>query len=363
MDKIKVDVLAVVNANFWLIRIFILLFAGLVITSTIYAIYRRLNPKLLQTKRIWDDALLEATYLPLMGWTWVVVLLLVARIVMIQRQLWPQLINYYGTIYHITFIIFLFWFAMRFTNEFEKKHVSRAITEQRDQTTIRAIGQVMRVIIITIALLTTMKSFGISIAALLAAGGIGGIAIGFAAKDTIANFIGGMMIYWDRPFAVGDWVRSPDRNIEGVVEHIGWRLTRIRTFDKRPLYVPNGAFSTISVENPSRMSNRRIRTTIGVRYKDAPKMAAILSDVEKMLIEHPEIDTQQTLMVNLIEFGPSSLNFLVYTFTKTTNWVKFQAIQQEIFLKIIDIIDQHGAECAFPTMTLDVPDPLIMQNA
>ena len=80
-----------------------------------------------------------------------------------------------------------------------------------------------------------------------------------------------MFVYLDRPFAVGDWVRSPDREIEGTVENIGWRVTRIRTFDKRPLYIPNSIFSQIAVENPSRMSNRRIKETIGIRYDDASK--------------------------------------------------------------------------------------------
>ena len=103
-----------------------------------------------------------------------------------------------------------------------------------------------------------MQALGYSISGVLAFGGIGGIAVGFAAKDLLANFFGGLMIYLDRPFSVGDWIRSPDKNIEGTVEEIGWRLTRIRTFDKRPLYVPNSTFTQISVENPSRMLNRRI---------------------------------------------------------------------------------------------------------
>ena len=93
----------------------------------------------------------------------------------------------------------------------------------------------------------------------------------FAAKDLLANFFGGLTIYLDRPFAVGDWIRSPDREIEGTVERIGWRLTLIRTFDKRPLYIPNAVFTTIAVENPSRMHNRRIYETIGIRYDDAPE--------------------------------------------------------------------------------------------
>ena len=113
-----------------------------------------------------------------------------------------------------------------------------------------------------------MQLFDYSVSGLLAFGGIGGIAVGFAAKDLLANFFGGLMIYLDRPFSVGDWIRSPDKEIEGTVEDIGWRLTRIRTFDKRPLYIPNSIFASISVENPSRMSNRRIYEKIGIRYDD-----------------------------------------------------------------------------------------------
>ena len=162
----------------------------------------------------------------------------------------------------------------------------------------------------------------------------------------------------NRPFKVGDWIRSPDKPIEGTVEYIGWRVTRIRTFDKRPLYVPNGSFLTISVENPSRMTNRRIKTNVGIRYQDAEKMDTIVDDVKSMLMKHPEIDTNQTLIVNMVEFGASSLNFMVYTFTKTTNWVKFQEVQHDVFLKILAIIDSHDAECAFPTQTLYFESPI-----
>ncbi len=91
------------------------------------------------------------------------------------------------------------------------------------------------------------------------------------------------MIYFDRPFKVGDWIRSPDRQIEGTVERIGWRMTSIRTFDKRPLYVPNSVFSNIVVENPSRMLNRRIFETIGLRYDDADKVPVIIDEVREML--------------------------------------------------------------------------------
>lgn len=115
------------------------------------------------------------------------------------------------------------------------------------------------------------------------------------------------MIYLDRPFSVGDWIRSPDRNIEGTVEDIGWRLTRIRTFDQRPLYVPNAIFANISVENPSRMYNRRINETIGLRYEDIAKVPVIIERVRQYLIDHQDIETEsRTLIVNFNTYGPST---------------------------------------------------------
>jgi MscS family membrane protein len=167
-----------------------------------------------------------------------------------------------------------------------------------------------------------------------------------------------MMIYLDRPFAIGDWVRSPDKQIEGTVEKIGWRLTVIRTFDKRPLYVPNSVFASIAVENPSRMSHRRIYETIGVRYDDVDKLPMIIKDVKEMLLSHAEIDQEQTLIVNFNSFAASSLDFFVYTFTHTTNWIEFHEVKQDVLFRISEIITHHGAEIAYPTSTLHVPEPL-----
>jgi MscS family membrane protein len=205
----------------------------------------------------------------------------------------------------------------------------------------------------------TMQTLGFSISGILAFGGVGGIAVGFAAKDLLSNFFGGLMIFLDRPFAVGEWICSPDRSIEGTVEKIGWRLTVIRTFDKRPLYVPNSTFASIAVENPSRMSHRRIYETIGIRYEDGAKMGAIVEEVKAMLLEHEEIDTTQTLIVNFNSFAASSLDFFIYTFTKTTNWVHYHEVKQDVLLRVMQIIEQHGAEIAFPTSTIHLAGELL----
>ena len=143
-----------------------------------------------------------------------------------------------------------------------------------------------------------------------------------------------------------------DRNIEGTVAEIGWRITKITTFDNRPLYVPNSLFSSISVENPGRMTNRRITTTIGLRYEDAAKVGVIVEAVREMLKNHPAIDQRQTLLVYFNQFADSLLNIMVYCFTKTTVWAEWLAAQQDVYLKIIDIVQSHGADFAFPSQTL-----------
>jgi len=221
-----------------------------------------------------------------------------------------------------------------------------------DATTLDALTKLARLVVMVFAVLIIVQTLGFSISALLTAGGIGGIAIGFAAKDLLANFFGGLTIYLDRPFSVGDWIRSPDKDIEGTVEYISWRHTRIRAFNKNPIYVPNALFTQIVVENPSRMTNRRIKTTIGIRYDDMQKMRKVVDGIRTMLTEHPDIDHKQTLIVNFNNFSESSVDIMIYTFTKTVNWVQFHKVKEDVYLMIADIVSDNGAEMAFPTQTL-----------
>ncbi|WP_252857383.1 mechanosensitive ion channel family protein, partial [Shigella sonnei] len=153
-------------------------------------------------------------------------------------------------------------------NQFEKQQIKKG----RDITSARIMSRIIKITIIVVLVLLYGEHFGMSLSGLLTFGGIGGLAVGMAGKDILSNFFSGIMLYFDRPFSIGDWIRSPDRNIEGTVAEIGWRITKITTFDNRPLYVPNSLFSSISVENPGRMTNRRITTTIGLRYEDAAKV-------------------------------------------------------------------------------------------
>ncbi len=251
-------------------------------------------------------------------------------------------------------IVSIAWFLIRFINRAQANladHKTRS-GKKIDKSAADGIGKLLRLIVLIAAGLVAMQTLGFSIAGVLTFGGIGGIAIGFAAQDMLSNFFGGLMIYLDRPFKTGDWIRSPDREIEGVVEEIGWRITLIRNFDSRPLYVPNSTFATISIENVSRMTNRRIYETIGIRYDDASAIDRIVEQVTAYLKGHEELDQEQTLMVSFNTFAPSSLDFFIYCYTKTQSGPVFYRIKQEIMLHILGIIEENGAECAFPTTTV-----------
>lgn len=363
IKQLYADLMTYLNGQGWIIQIFLIVLVTAIVSAVASFIFHRLHKKLSATKTVWDDVLVLSLRSPTAALIWLVGLTVAVQVVYVYVP-HPNLVRLFGQARDVGVILAIAWFLLRFIRLGSEAYIARAPHDKPvDKTLVHAISQILRVTVIITAALVIMSTLDYSISVLLGFGGMGALALSFAAKDVLANFFGGLMIYLDRPFKVGDWIRSPDKNIEGTVEYIGWRLTRIRTFDKRPLFVPNGTFSTISVENPSRMLNRRIYTKIGVRYDDATKIHPMLKDIENMLQNHPEIDTNQTLMVNLVDFGPSSLDFMIYTFTKTTQWVKFQGIQQDVFLKVIDIITEHGAECAFPTTTLHVPDGIgISQN-
>lgn len=343
---------------FLVVQVFVVVFLALLADFFQKRLLKRLQHTLEHTSHYWDETLVEALRAPLTVFIWVVGIGFAAHIV--GQRTDAVIFDAVEPLRYLAVIGTIAWFAIRFISGMEHRFLERGTAQGKpvDVTTVDAVGKLLRISVVITAVLVALQTLGFNISGVLAFGGIGGIAVGFAAKDLLANFFGGLMIYLDRPFAVGDWVRSPDRNIEGTVEHIGWRLTVIRTFDKRPLYVPNATFSSIAVENPSRMSHRRIYETIGIRYDDASKMAGIVAEVKTMLQNHPEIDASQTLIVNFNSFAPSSLDFFIYTFTKTTQWVHYHEVKQDVLLQVVAIIERHGAQIAFPTSTLHMPEGL-----
>lgn len=255
------------------------------------------------------------------------------------------------------FAIGAFWLSLIWKERIAKHFLNRAErrgSERDDKALIQALNRLATIFLVLIGVVVVLDIFEVPLAAFVASGAVGGLAISLAAKDMISNFFGGLMIYIHRHFVVGDWILSPNKSFEGVVEDIGWYMTRIRTFDRRPMFIPNSVVTDAIIENPGRMYNRRIKKEIGIRYQDMKVAAAVVQQIKEMLQAHPAIDTNQTLMVDLVDFGPYAVLISIYCFTKTTNWQKWRQQQQDILLKIAGIIDRNGAEIAFPTNTLHI---------
>ena len=305
-----------------------------------------------KTSTVWDDALVHTASRPVLAAMWVIGAGFMARV--LQRRIDEPFLPEVLALRDVALIMCVAWFLLRFVGEVGRNIIAARVArgEEVDHTTIDALSKLARLVTLLVCILMVAQTMGFQITGLLALGGVGGIAVGFAAKDLLANFFGGLTIYLDRPFSVGEWIRSPDKSLEGTVEYISWRHTRIRAFNKNPIYVPNAVFTNIVVENPSRMSHRRIKETIGLRYDDFDVVAAVVADIRAMLEDHPDIDQSQTLIVNFDRFAASSLDLMIYTFTRTTVWVAYHQIKQDILLKIGEIIERHGAQIAFPTQTL-----------
>ena len=301
----------------------------------------------------WKGAILQAARLPAGLLVWlcgISVAMVLLRAVVPARSF-----VYMGELRSVLLVAIAALFVIRLIGNME----ARLLKPQNDGkppvdiTTARAISKLLRLLVFVLAALMALQTLGVSISGVLAFGGVGAMAIGFAAKDLLANFFGGLMVYLDRPFSVGDHIRFTNtKDIDGVVEDIGWRMTRIRNSEKRPLYIPNSLFASAVVENFSRMSHRHLNQTVGLRYDDAAKITAICDDVRHMLQTHPDIDNSQRLVVNFDAYNTSSLDIMVYCFTTATQFDHFHAVKQDVMLKIMDIVASHGAEFAFPTQTV-----------
>ena len=340
----------------WILVIFLVVLAALLLDFLQRRLSKRLRAVVKETANTWDDAVFGAAVRPVSLVIWVLGFSIAAGMMPmfdVSSELGREWLNI-GR--ELGILCAIAWFLYGFVKNVENNVIQRSHDgkSKADHTTVRALGRVFRVTVLVTASLAALDTLNFNIAGLLAAGGIGGLAIGLAAKDLLANFFGGVTVFIDRPFSIGDWILMKDQGIEGVVEDIGWRQTIIRKFDKRPVYVPNSYFTTAAVENPSRMTHRRIYETVGLRYDDIAVVDAITREVREMLLEHPEIDKGQTLMVNFNAFADSSLDFFIYCLTHTTVWTKYHEIKQDVLLKTSEIIERNGASIAFPTRTLHV---------
>ena len=342
----------------WVASLIVIALLTFLVNYAVRLFLRHASRVAAHTSTVWDDALINSAARPLLLAIWLISAGFMARV--LQRQTPEPFLEQALATRDVALIACVAWFLLRFIGKVGRNIIAQRLArnEEIDHTTVDALLKLSRLLTVIAAVLMGAQTLGFHIGGLLALGGVGGLAVGLAAKDLLANFFGGLTIYLDRPFGVGEWIRSPDKSIEGTVEYISWRHTRIRAFNKNPIYVPNAVFTTIVVENPSRMSHRRIKETIGLRYDDLARVQPIVEGIRSLLQAHPDIDTTQTLIVNFNMFGASSLDILISAFTPTTDGTAYHALKQTLLLQIGEIISHHGAQMAFPTQTVHLqPNP------
>lgn len=208
----------------------------------------------------------------------------------------------------------------------------------------------LKIVVVTLTVLSVMESLGWNVTSLIAGLGIGGLAFALAAKETVSNIFGSATIISDRSFQIGDWIQVGD--IEGTVEDVGLRATQIRRFDQALVTLPNSNFIQSGVINYTRMKKRRIRFYLGVTYgTSSEQMVKVVEGIKKIIKDDPLFDHTFD-MVHFTDFGASSLDIFVYCFTKTTVWDEFLAVRESFNLKIMHLLEELGVEVAFPSQTI-----------
>nr|WP_035323709.1 mechanosensitive ion channel family protein [Peribacillus kribbensis] len=231
------------------------------------------------------------------------------------------------------------------------------INNKIDLILIPFISRAIRVIMIAISLSIIGQEFNYDVNGLVAGLGLGGLAFALAAKEAVGNLIGGIVIVTEKPFSIGDWILTP--SVEGTVEDINFRSTKIRTFDQALVTVPNATLANEAITNWSRMGKRRITFHLALTYKTPKdKIQKVVDRIEELLRNHKEVHPE-TIMAAFERYKESSLEILVYFFTNTTVWAEHLKIKHTINLEIMGIMEEEGVEVAYPARTIYVSSDTI----
>ncbi len=328
---------------------FFLLLATFVVRKIFLLIFaKRLREWTEKSKFSYDDKVVRAFEGPIAALIFLLGIFMAIRVLTLD----PPLQAFIGNAFEVGILAIIFWAGLRLIDV-----VGAILTDIASDRQlgiyhfIPLIRKTARVFFVIIGSILIIQNLGYSVGSLLAGLGIGGLAIALAAQESLGNFFGSISIAADRTFKVGDWIVVGDR-VDGTVEEIGLRSTKVRTWSRTLLTIPNKVIANEVVENWSKMPNRRVRQVVGVSYETSRQnMTGLLEDIEKLLRDNEEID-QKFIMVRFTDFGESSLDILVYYFTRSTAWAEHLRVRQEMNLAIMALVEKWGSSIAFPTRTL-----------
>ena len=250
------------------------------------------------------------------------------------------------------FTITIFWTFLRVVD-----YVGLRLKNQAEKTESKVDDQIIpfaieiaKVLVVIFGVLIVLGNvFNVDVTALAAGLGVGGVAIALASKESLENLLGSFTIFFDKPFQVGDAITLG--NITGVVEKVGFRSTRVRTFDKSIVTIPNKNLVNAELDNLGLRPERRVKFSIGLLYTTkVEQIKNIVREIQNLIDEHP--NTNQEGKVRFLDFGESSLNIMIVYFTNGPDWEMMINTQQEINFKIIEIVKNNGSDFAFPTRSI-----------
>ena len=262
--------------------------------------------------------------------------------------------------------IVIFWTILRTLGPLS--HAFDRLEKALSRELIEWMMKALRVAVVLVGAATVLQIWGIQIAPIIAGAGLLGVAVALGAQDLFKNLIAGILILGEKRFKVGDWIRV-DGVVEGTVEAIGFRSTVVRRFDKAPVMVPNAKLSDTAVTNFTEMTYRRIYWHIGVEYRTSIEQ---LSEIREKIAAHIAEDgdfvdaKDASTFVRIDKFGASSIDILVYCFTKTTRWGEWLEVKEKLAYTIMKIVEEAGSGFAFPSTSIyveslpaDRPEPFV----
>ena len=350
------------GAHAYAMQLLVLVIIAVLLQVSASLAYRYLFKKFNGSKYILLEAILHSLRKPITLIIWYLVFVYALQLTLTLINYKPLQITL-DQFANFGIVISLMWFLLHFIGQIQTR-INNDIASQRryDETSIHAVARIARIIVVTVAFLCLLPIFGLPLATIYTIAGGLSIGISLAAQDVLKNIFGGFMLYFERPFGIGDWIASPDKQIEGVVENIGWRTTTIRAFNTRPMYVANATFSTVTIINYSRLQCWRMEQLVHIRYQDFQQVNHITQAINELLQNDTHRQPGKTPAVNLINLDNSSLTLKIYAYINTKDENKFKDVQQELLVKMIAIITENGAELSGQTQTILIPEPIKIVN-
>lgn len=267
-------------------------------------------------------------------------------------------INHYAEkIFHASTVLTLFACALRLLNRSEAHVLSGQKKISKDFEQAVHLGfKLLKIVLYVVAAGALLTIFNLKelVDKLLALGAVSSIIVGFAAQDTLANFFGSSMVLLDRPFKVNDFISSPDKDIKGVVEYIGWRVTRVRDPQYGIKYIPNNNFTKITINNLTQSKRRKYSTVVGVRYEDLAKVPKICQDIEKGLGKLDTIDASAPFCYAKFNgLGDYSVNIKIVCYMKIGKERVYDNFIHTVLGVVVKAVQKNKADFPFPTTTLD----------